>query len=86
MCDSSWDVFSGEDYTSAFKGKGKVGPLKKLEKNPRFHKLVLQFDEEWNLKFHVLEKFGEFTCLVYGQNRESSNGRPPYPAPAQHRG
>jgi hypothetical protein len=31
-------VFSGEDCTSAFKGKGKVGPLKKLEKNPRFHK------------------------------------------------
>ncbi len=31
-------VFSGEDCTSAFKGKGKVGPLKKLQKNPRFHK------------------------------------------------
>ena len=26
-------VFSGEDCTSAFKGKGKVGPLKKLQKN-----------------------------------------------------
>ncbi len=25
-------VFSGEDCTSAFKGKGKVGPLKKLQK------------------------------------------------------
>ena len=24
-------VFTGEDCTSAFKGKGKVGPLKKLE-------------------------------------------------------
>ena len=30
-------VFSGEDCTSAFKGKGKVAPLKKLQKNPRFH-------------------------------------------------
>ena len=31
-------VFSGEDCTSAFKGKGKVTPLKKLQKNPKFHK------------------------------------------------
>lgn len=30
-------VFSGEDCTSAFKGKGKVAPLKKLQKNPKFH-------------------------------------------------
>ena len=31
-------VFSGKDFTSAFKGKGKVTPLKKLQKNPKFHK------------------------------------------------
>ena len=30
-------VFTGEDVTSAFKGKGKVGPLKKLQKTPRYH-------------------------------------------------
>lgn len=30
-------VFTGEDVTSAFKGKGKVGPLKKLESNPKYH-------------------------------------------------
>ena len=30
-------VFTGEDCTSAFKGKGKVRPLKKLLKTPRFH-------------------------------------------------
>ena len=54
------------------KGRGKVGPLKKLKKNPRFHKLFPQFGEEWNLKSHVLEQLDEFTCLVYGQNRECS--------------
>ena len=54
------------------KGRGKVGALKRLEKNPRFHKLFLQFGEEWNLKSHVLKQLDEFTCLVYGQNRESS--------------
>ena len=30
-------VFTGEDCASAFKEKGKVTPLKKLMKNPRFH-------------------------------------------------
>lgn len=29
-------VFTGEDVTSAFKGKGKVGPLKKLQSNPKY--------------------------------------------------
>ena len=30
-------VFTGKDVTSAFKGKGKVGPLKKLQNHPRYH-------------------------------------------------
>ena len=30
-------VFTGEDVTSSFKGKGKVGPLKKLLSNPKYH-------------------------------------------------
>ena len=54
------------------KGRGKVGSLKKLEKNPRFHKAFRQLGEEWNLKHHVLKQLEEFTCLIYGQNRESS--------------
>ena len=35
-------VFSGEDCTSAFKGNGQVGPIKKLHKNPRFHNAFRQ--------------------------------------------
>ena len=30
-------IFTSEDVTSAFKGKGKVGPLKKLQNHPRYH-------------------------------------------------
>ena len=30
-------VFTGEDCTSTFKGKGKIAPLKKLIKSPMFH-------------------------------------------------
>ena len=32
----------------------------------------MQISEEWNLKSHVLGVLEAFTCLVYGQNRESS--------------
>ena len=34
----AYHVYSGEDCTSAFKGKGKVQGLKKLERNPKYHK------------------------------------------------
>jgi hypothetical protein len=30
-------VFTGEDCTSAFYGRGKVGPLQKLEKHTKYH-------------------------------------------------
>ncbi|XP_033936002.1 LOW QUALITY PROTEIN: uncharacterized protein [Pseudochaenichthys georgianus] len=49
-------VFSGEDCTSAFKGKGKVGPLKKQEKNPKFHRAFSQLGDNWNVKPEVLKQ------------------------------
>lgn len=30
-------VFTGEDVTSSFKGKGKIGPFKKLQHHPIYH-------------------------------------------------
>ena len=36
-------LFTGEDCTSAFKGKGKVAPLKKFMKTPRFHASLRYF-------------------------------------------
>ncbi|KAK1891029.1 Arginine--tRNA ligase [Dissostichus eleginoides] len=65
-------VFSGEDCTCAFKGKGKVGPLKKLEKNPKFHRAFSQLGDNRNVKPEVLKQLEQFTCLIYGESRESS--------------
>ena len=48
-------VFTGDDCTSSFKGKGKVGPPKKLEKNPRFHKAFRQMGDDRNIKAHVMK-------------------------------
>ena len=50
----------------------KVGPLKKLEKDPRFHKAFMHFGEDWNLKYHMLKLLELFYCLMYGQNGEFS--------------
>lgn len=65
-------VFSGEDCTSSFKGKGKVAPLKKLQKNPIFHRAFQQLGEDWDVTPQVLKQIEHFTCLMYGQTHESS--------------
>jgi hypothetical protein len=63
-------VFSTEDCTSSFKGK--VGPLKKLEKNPRFHNAFSQLGNNWNVNLKLLKQLEHFTCVMYGQSRETS--------------
>ena len=65
-------VFTGEDCTSAFKGKGKVGPLKKLQKNPRFHRAFRELGNDWNVSSRMLNQLEQYTCLMYGQSRVSS--------------
>ena len=65
-------VFTGEDCTSAFKGMGKVRPLKMLEKAPRFHRAFRQLGDNWNVSSEVLKQLEQFTCLMYKQSRESS--------------
>ena len=62
-------VFTGEDCTSAFKGKGKVGPLKKLQKQPKFQKAFANLGEEWTVSEDLLQCLEAFTCLIYGYPR-----------------
>ena len=65
-------VFTGEDCTSAFKGKGKIAPLKKLMKYPKFHKAFSALGEEWSLPEDVMQSVEEFVCVMYGFVREKS--------------
>ena len=56
-------VFNGDNLISAFKGKGKVGPLKKrLRRTPRFHSAFSQFGVEWTrtMQQHALEQVKQF--------------------------
>lgn len=65
-------VWSGEDCTSAFKGKGKVGPLKKLQKNPKFQEAFARLGDEWSIHHEVDESLEQFACVMYGHSRELS--------------
>ena len=65
-------VFTGEDCTSSFKGKGKVTPLKELMKYPKFHKAFAALGEEWSIPDDVMQSLEEFVCVMYGFVRETS--------------
>lgn len=65
-------VFTGEDCTSAFKGKGKVSPLKKLMKYPRFHEYFGMLGDEWTVDEETHRMIETFTCIMYGYPKETS--------------
>ena len=60
------DVFTGDDCNSAFKGKGKVAPLKKLQQYPRFQKVFQAWGSAWDVQEELYSTLEEFTCLMYG--------------------
>ena len=66
-------VWTGEDATSAFKGKGKVGPMKKLEKNPKFHKTFEVLGDKWELSLDAQKMLEQFVCLMYGYPRDTND-------------
>lgn len=65
-------VFTGEDCTSAFKGKGKVSPLKKLQQNPKLHSAFRQLGADWLVTDELQQEMEIFTCIMYGQARMTS--------------
>ena len=58
-------VYTGEDVTSVFKGKDKVGPLKKLLKNPRYQAAFRLLGNEWTVPPNVLVDIELFTCVMW---------------------
>ena len=65
-------VFTGEDANCAFKGKGKVNPLKKLLKKPRFHDSFCRLGEKWEVETSLVDDLEEFVCFMYGYPRLKS--------------
>ena len=65
-------MFSGEDCTSAFKGKGESGAIEKAGEEPQVSEGIHGNLVIWTVKTEVLKQLEQFTCLMYGQSRESS--------------
>ena len=62
-------AFTRCDTTSAFKGIGKIKPLKILQKTPRFAAVLSKLGEEWDITEDLIDDLEEFTCAIYGRAR-----------------
>ena len=62
----SLNVFMGENCMSAFKGKRKVCPPKKLIKHPKYQSHFKQLDEKWFVAEETYEMIEAVLCLMYG--------------------
>lgn len=65
-------IFTGCDTTSQFKGLGKVRPIKKLQKMPKFVKVLAKLGESWEMSKQLLDELDEFTCTIFGYPRFKS--------------
>ena len=60
-------AFTGADCTSAFKGRGKVTPIKLLSHNSTFIHIFGAVGSTWTLgDDHMVHGMEEFTCHLYG--------------------
>ena len=61
--------FTGEDSNCAFKGKGKVAPLKKAVQKQKFMDTFIKLGKQWGLDPDSHTELEEFTCTMYGHPR-----------------
>ena len=65
-------VFTHCDTTSAFKGIGKVKPIKISQKSPKFQGILVQLGKDWKASSSLIRGLEEFICALYGRKRFSS--------------
>ena len=68
-------AFTRCDTTSAFKGAGKVKPIKTLQKSPQFQSALAQIGDSWQISEDLFLQMEAFTCLLYvGKEVSCVNG------------
>jgi hypothetical protein len=65
-------AFTRCDTTSAFKGIGKVKPIKILQKSPQFQSALAQIGDSWQISEDLFLQMEAFTCLLYGSKEVPS--------------
>ena len=58
-------AFSRCDTTSAFKGIGKVKPIKLFQKKPRYQIVFQNLGKSWDVSEDIFLQLEEFTCFMY---------------------
>ena len=64
-------AFTGCDTSSAFKGVGKVKPIKLLQKVPRFQSVLARLGDDWEVPVDLMDDLEDFTCSMYSKPRFS---------------
>ena len=74
MCTAlmSLHAFTHCDMTSAFKGVGKVRPIKLLQKTEAFQETLSTLGDTWEVSARLEDDLEQFTCAVYGRGRFGS--------------
>ncbi|KAL2089326.1 hypothetical protein ACEWY4_014014 [Coilia grayii] len=60
--------FTGSDTSSAFRGKGKLVPVKKMLKAPKFVPMLAKLGDNWTVSEDLIDDLEAFTCAMYGDN------------------
>ena len=53
-------MYTGEDANSAFRGKGKILPLKKLVKTAKHQDKFKELGNQWNISDDLINRLEEF--------------------------
>lgn len=64
-------AYSGCDSTSAFRGIGKIKPVKTLLRLPQYIPILNKLGDTWDLPEELNNQLDSFTCAMYGRGKVS---------------
>ena len=62
-------AFTGRDTSSAYKGIGKIKPIKLLQKNAKINNMLARLGDNWEVSDYMFSDAEELTCAFYGKPR-----------------
>ena len=65
------NAYSGCDSTSAFRGIGKIKPVKTLLRLPQYIPILNKLGDTWDLPEELNNQLDCFTCAMYGRGKVS---------------
>jgi hypothetical protein len=68
----SLHAYTGCDTTSAFKGVGKVKPIKVLLQNPRFVGTIAHIEDTWTVNEEIKASLVTSTCVRHDRHHITS--------------